>query len=174
MQLLIEEIGLTDTVDPLGGSYYIETLTNQMEARIVAIMAEIDAAGGIVQGVADGSVQASVSQNAYQLQLDLESGATRKVGVNCYVEEDEDDREVAMHAYDEMGALAQIESLNQVRASRDNATVEALLTRLKADCGEGRNVMATLVEAVKAYATVGELTNAMGEVFGRYEEPIRF
>jgi methylmalonyl-CoA mutase N-terminal domain/subunit len=173
MQLLIEEIGLTDTVDPLGGSYYVETLTNQLEEKIVEAMDWVDANGGIVKAVSEGVIQAKVSQYAYQRQKALEAGALRKVGVNCYVETDEETPQVELHPYDEMGALAQIESLRKVRRMRSNDAVARSLASLRADAQAGRNVMPALTEAVKAYATVGEMTNALVDVYGRFQEPTR-
>ncbi len=173
MQLLIEEIGLTDTVDPLGGSHYVETLTNQMEDKIVEAMAWVDAHGGIVRAVSDGLIQAKVSEYAYQRQCALESGALRKVGVNCYVDSEDDKPNVELHPYDEMGALEQIESVRRVKAERDNDAVDRALAALRAEASAGRNVMPALMEAVKAYATVGEMTRALIDVYGRFREPTR-
>jgi len=173
MQLMIEEIGLTDTVDPLGGSYYIETLTNQMEAKIVEAMEWVETVGGIVPAVANGVIQAHVSRHAYQRHKDLESGELRKVGVNCYVEDDEEKPHVEMHPYDEVAANAQIASLQSTRAERDNDETTRCLAKLKADAQAGVNVMPALIDAVKAYASVGEMTNVMVEVYGRYDEPYR-
>jgi methylmalonyl-CoA mutase N-terminal domain/subunit len=104
----------------------------------------------------------------------LESGEFHKVGVNCYVDEDEEAPDVELHPYAEKDAEAQIISLQQVRKTRDNNRVENVLTRLKNDAQDDKNVVPALIEAVKAYATVGEMTNVMIEVFGRYQEPIRF
>ncbi len=174
MQLLIEEIGLCDTVDPLGGSYFIETLTNEMEEKIVEAMAWVDARGGIVKAVSEGVVQARVSEQAFQRQKDLESGAHRKVGVNCYVEEDEEKPEVDLHAHDEDGERVQVAALRDVRASRDAEAVTVALDALRDDAREGRNVMPALMDAVQAYASVGEMTDVLVDVFGRYEEPVRF
>lgn len=174
MQLLVEEIGLADTVDPLAGSYYVETLTNQMEQEMVKAMKEVNAQGGIVQAVAEGRIQEQVSIQAYQHQRKLESGEFHKVGVNCYVDEDEEAPDVELHPYDEKDAESQIISLQEVRKTRDNSQVENTLARLKTDAQADKNVMPALIEAVKAYATVGEMTNVMIEVFGRYQEPIRF
>lgn len=171
MQLLIEEIGLADTVDPLGGSHYVETLTNQLEDKIIEVMDGVDAAGGIVKGVAEGTIQSTVADHAFRRQQDLEAGRTRKVGVNCYVEEEEERPEVEMHPYDEAAAQDQIDSLATVKAERDEAAVQTELKRLRADAEAGRNVMPALMAAVKAYATVGEMTNVMASVYGRYKEP---
>jgi len=173
MQLLIEEIGLTDTVDPLGGSYYVETLTNQMEEKIVEAMQWVDDHGGIVKAVSEGVIQGRVSEYAYQRQRALESGALRKVGVNCYSESEEENPNVALHPYDEMGAMAQVESLRRIKAARDNDAVERALDRLRADANAGRNVMPAVMQAVKAYATVGEMTGALVDVYGRFREPTR-
>ena len=174
MQLLIEEMGLCETVDPMAGSYYMETLTNQMRTKMEEIMADVDAQGGIVEMVKDGRIQAKVSKQAYQMQQDIESGAFPKVGVNCYRIEEEEEHEVEFHPYNDEDAELQIESLRKVKASRDQSTVVNCLTQLKADADTGNNVMPAIAEAVKAYATVGEMTDTMVEIYGRYEEPIRF
>lgn len=173
MQLLIEEIGLADTVDPLGGSYYVETLTNQMEDKIVEAMTWVDARGGIVKAVSEGVIQAKVSEYAYARQRALESGALRKVGVNCYTETDEENPNVEMHPYDEMGALEQVAALKKIKAERGEDTVARALKALRADAEAGRNVLPALVAAVKAYATVGEMTRAMIDVYGRFKEPTK-
>ena len=171
MQMLIEEIGLADTVDPLGGSYYVETLTNQTEQMIIEAMEWVDAQGGIIKAVSDGVIQARVSEYAYRRQRALETGQLRKVGVNCYEDSDEEKPQVDLHGYDEVGAMQQIESVRKVRAERSNEAVERALRSLRADAEAGRNVMPALVEAVKAYATVGEMNGALVDVYGRFQEP---
>ena len=171
MQLLIEEMGLTDTVDPLGGSYYIETLTNQMRERMQAIMAEVDAQGGIVKLVTEGAIQAKVSAQAYRHQREIENGTFRKVGVNCY-QTDEKAPEMEFHPYSEQDARAQIQSLDRVRAERDAARVQAALERVQADARSGANLMPAIIEAIKAYASVGEITGVLVGVFGRFREPV--
>ena len=173
MQLLIEEMGLCDTADPLAGSYYVETLTNQMRARMEEIMGEVDAQGGIVKLVSEGAIQAKVSAQAYKMHKDIEDGSFPKVGVNCYrVEEEEKD--VEFHPYNEEDTKLQIDSLNKVRAERSQPEVEQSLGKVIAAAESGENVMPSIMEAVRAYATVGEITEAMIQVYGRYEEPIRF
>jgi len=174
MQLLIEEMGLTDTVDPLGGSYYIETLTNRMRDEMERIMAEVDAEGGIVHLVSEGVVQARVSAQAYRRQRDIESGVFRKVGVNCYRSDDEAAHAVAFHPYREDDARAQVGALARVRAERNTAAVAAALARVRADARSGANLMPAILDAVNAYASVGEITNEMVKVFGRFVEPVRF
>jgi methylmalonyl-CoA mutase N-terminal domain/subunit len=173
MQILIEEMGLCDTVDPLGGSYFVETLTNQMEEQIRAVMEEVDRQGGIVKAIAEGHIQNAVSRQAYETLRRIESGEIRKVGVNCYqVEEEEPD--IQFHPFKDEDCRVQIEMLRQVRAERDNRKVETLLRRVLKEAKAGENVMPSIMEAVKAYATVGEITGSLVESFGRYREPIRF
>jgi methylmalonyl-CoA mutase N-terminal domain/subunit len=174
MQILMEEMGLCDTVDPLGGSYYVETLTNQMEERIEGVMEDVQENGGIVQAIAEGRIQAAVSRQAYENVKKLERGEIRKVGVNCYRTQDEEQHEIELHAFREEDCLRQIERLERVRSKRDRDKVERALGRLMEDAREGSNVMPAIVEAVKAYATVGEITDALVEVYGRFREPILF
>ncbi len=174
MQLLVEEMGLAETVDPLGGSFYVETLTNQMRAEMERIIDETDAAGGIVKLIAEGTIQSRVSSQAYRMQRAIESGAFPKVGVNRYRSDAEAANKVEMHPYRIDDARAQILSLQRVRAERDDAAVARALARVEADARSGVNVMGSIVEAVKAYASVGEITQRMVGVFGRYVEPVRF
>jgi methylmalonyl-CoA mutase N-terminal domain/subunit len=174
MQILIEEMGLCDTVDPLGGSYYVETLTDEMEREMRDIMARVDAEGGIVQGIAEGRIQDRVSRQAYEHEQKLASGEFRKVGVNCYRVEDEEEGDVQFHETKREDYDMQVASLDRVRAERDNEAVAKALSRLRADAEADRNVMPAIMEAVKAYATVGEMTNELVGVYGGYQEPIRF
>jgi methylmalonyl-CoA mutase N-terminal domain/subunit len=173
MQLLIEEMGLADTVDPLGGAWYVETMTNQMRAKMEEIMADVDARGGIVKLVAEGRIQAQVSAQAYAMQRAIEDGQFRKVGINCYRTEEEQPN-VEFHPYNEADAEAQIARLEGVRAKRAAGRVKEALARVRADAQSGSNVMPAIVEAVKAYASVGEITNELIGVYGKYREPIRF
>lgn len=173
MQLLIEEMGLCDTVDPMGGSYYMETLTNQMRTKMEQIMEEVDKGGGIVKMISDGTIQAKVSAQAYEMYQKIKSGEFPKVGVNCYRIEEET-REVEFHPYKPEDTEQQIKNLNAVRAERNQADVDRSLARVKADAEAGNNVMPAIMEAVKTYASVGEITNKLVEVYGYYQEPIRF
>jgi methylmalonyl-CoA mutase N-terminal domain/subunit len=173
MQVLIEEMGLCDTVDPLAGSYYVETLTNQMRDRMEEVIKEVDEQGGIVKMVAEGTIQSKVSAQAYELLQDIESGEFPKVGINCY-EMDEEEPEVEYHPYAEDDAQKQIQRLDQLRDERDNAAVESTLAQLIDDAKAGLNVMPAIMAAVKAYVTVGEMTDALVSVYGRYNEPVRF
>jgi methylmalonyl-CoA mutase N-terminal domain/subunit len=175
MQILMEEIGLCDTVDPLGGSYYVETLTNEMEEKIRALMEEVENRGGIVSAIAEGAIQAAVSKEAYERAKKLESGELRKVGTNCCrAEKDEEAPAVELHEYREEDFRKQVERLERVRSNRERDRVERALSQVREDARRGANAMPSVIEAVKAYATVGEVTDSLVEVFGRYREPIRF
>ncbi|GAJ15910.1 unnamed protein product, partial [marine sediment metagenome] len=168
-----EETGLCDTVDPLAGSYYVETLTNQLEERIRAVMDEVDAQGGIVQAIAEGDIQNAVSRQAFEKLKMLERGEIRKVGVNCYRTEEEE-HQVEFHPFTEKVCAEQIQRLQRIRAERENDKVKPALERVLADAEAGRNVMPAIIDAVKVYATVGELTHCLVEAYGRYDEPVRF
>lgn len=173
MQILIEEMGLCDTVDPLGGSYYVETLTNQMEEKIRSVMEQVDRQGGIVEAIAQGHIQNTVSRQAYERLRKIESGEIRKVGVNCYRIEEEQPS-IELHPFREDEYRAQISALQKVRAGRDGTRVAGALRKVRQEAEAGQNVMPAIMEAVKAYATVGEITGCLVEVFGRFREPIGF
>jgi methylmalonyl-CoA mutase N-terminal domain/subunit len=173
MQILIGEMGLCDTVDPLAGSYYIETMTNQMEERIRAFMDKVDAEGGVVRAVADGRVQSLVSRQAYENLRKMERGEIRKVGVNCYRIEEED-QDVDFHPFKEEDCTERIRRLDHIRHERDGGKVESTLQEVLTDAKAGHNVMPAIIRAVQAYATVGELTRCLVEAYGRYDEPVRF
>ncbi|MBU0755226.1 MAG: acyl-CoA mutase large subunit family protein, partial [Planctomycetes bacterium] len=174
MQLLIEEVGLADTVDPLAGSYFVETLTNRMEEKIRDSIQSVDEEGGIVQAIAEGRLQAKVSRQAYERELALRSGEFRKVGVNCYRME-EGIRDIELHPYRKEEAFKQIQRLEEVRVHRDDATVEESLKVVRRTAAKERaNLMPAIMQAVTAYASVGEITNQLKKVFGTFDEPIRF
>lgn len=173
MEILMHETGLCDTVDPLAGSYFVETTTNEMEARIVEIMNRLDEEGGIVLGVAEGRVQAEVNRHAYERERKIASGQIKKVGVNCFTEEEEE-RAIEFHPHRDEEAKKQIARLNRIRQERDNVAVERALEEVRAAAAGTANVMPPVMNAVEAYATVGEVCGTLKEVFGTYEEPVRF
>ena len=172
MQILVEEMGLCDTVDPLAGSYYVETLTNQMEEKIRMEMKEVEKQGGIVRGIAEGRIQNAVSKQAYEREKKLESGEIRKVGKNCYRVEEEEPQ-VAFHPFEESACSERVRRLERIRSERNQDEVARRLRRVRDDASAGRNVMPGILDAVEAYATIGELTRCLVEVYGRYEEPVR-
>lgn len=173
MQILIHEMGICDTVDPLGGSYYIETLSNQIEDEIKKQMEKVDTEGGIVELVAKGKIQEAISHQAYEREKAIQEGKTPKVGVNIYRKEEEK-RTVEFHPYNEDNARKQIENLNKIKNQRDSWLVNQCLEKIKINANEEKNLMPSVIEAVKAYATVGEITQAIKDVYGEYEEPIYF
>jgi methylmalonyl-CoA mutase N-terminal domain/subunit len=173
MQILMHEMGLTDTVDPLGGSFFIESTTNEMERRIEAIVADLETQGGIVKAIAEGRVQAEVNRQAFEHERKIQSGEIKKVGVNCFVEEEEQ-REVEFHPYRREEAERQMQRLAEIRRERDAAEVERALAAVKVAATGSANVMPAVIDAVSAYATVGEISAALESVFGRFQEPVRF
>jgi methylmalonyl-CoA mutase N-terminal domain/subunit len=174
LELLMDEVGLRDTVDPLAGSYFIETLTKQMEERILAEMAEVQKIGGMRRAVASGYIQRKVSRQAYEFERGIQNGDYIKVGVNKYTEGVEDQPDVELHAYDESWAVKQIDGLRELRRVRDSRAVGRTLQALEQGALSGRNVMPLLVECCRAYATVGEMAGALRQVFGEWEEPSIF
>ncbi|MEM3042577.1 MAG: methylmalonyl-CoA mutase family protein [Thermoplasmata archaeon] len=173
MQILVEEMGLADTVDPLGGSYYVEWLTGEMEKRIVETMRDVDARGGIVKLISEGAIQREVSRQAYLLEKKLQSGELVKVGVNKYRQEAEaEERKVEIHEYNPQAAMEKIQELRKLKAHRDNAAVRSALERIREKAATSENLMPYIMDAVKLYATVGEITAALKDVFGTFKEPV--
>jgi methylmalonyl-CoA mutase N-terminal domain/subunit len=176
MQICAEESGATDTADPLGGSYYVEALTDEMERAIVAEVEHVERLGGIVDAVKSGAIQAEVARQAYLFEQKIVSGEVKKVGANCYVGEGpaEADRDVELYAFDPRVADAQIAKLARVRREREDATAVSALRRLADEARGTGNLMPPILDAVKAYATLGEIARAMREVFGEHKEPVKF
>lgn len=172
LEILMEEVGLRDTVDPLAGSYFIETLTHEMEERIDAEMQRVRNIGGMVDAVAGGYIQREVAKQAYEFEKGLQNGEIIKVGVNKYTEGD--DPEVELHQYDDSWVHSQQENLRELRRTRDNREVVRLLKELEKAAKDGTNVMPVLVECCKAYCTVGEMTAVLRDVFGVWTEPSIF
>jgi methylmalonyl-CoA mutase N-terminal domain/subunit len=171
-QILMEEIGLRDTVDPLAGSYFIETLTKQMEEKIVEEMKRVDEMGGMIKAVETGYVQREVARQAYEFERGVQKGELIKVGVNKYTEGEE--MEVELHEYRVGSAEEQIQRTKAVRRERDNRKVTQLLKELEQAAKAEKNVMPYLLDCCKAYATVGEMTKVFKEVFGEFKEPSIF
>ena len=170
LQMLMDEVGLRDTVDPLAGSYFIETITKEMEELIEKEMAEIDAYGGMLKAVEDGYVQAKVARQEYEFQKGLESGEFIKVGVNKHVME-EDDHDVELHEYDEETAVAKIAGLQELKRERSSRAVTQSLKSLEQATRTGGNVMPPLVECCRNYVTVGEMAGIFKEIYGEFKEP---
>jgi methylmalonyl-CoA mutase N-terminal domain/subunit len=174
LEILMDEVGLRDTVDPLAGSYFIETLTKQMEEKILDEMKQIQEIGGMVHAVSTGFIQRKVAQQAYEYEKGLQNGEYIKVGVNKYTDETEDQTDVDLHEYDESWVDQQIDSLKELRRTRDNREVTRTLQALEQGTAAGKNVMPLLVDCCKAYATVGEMAGVFRDLFGEWEEPNLF
>lgn len=171
-QILMDEIGMRDTVDPLAGSYFIETLTKQMEEKILEEMKRVDEMGGMIKAVETGYVQREVARQAYEFEKGVQKGELIKVGVNRYTEGEE--MEVELHEYRPESAEEQIARLREVKRERDGRKVAQTLKDLEGAARQKRNVMPYLLECCKAYATVGEMTKVFKEVYGEFKEPAIF
>ena len=172
LQLLMDEIGLRDTVDPLAGSYFIETLTKQLEEKILEEIKKIDDLGGMVKAVSSGYVQREVARQAYEFERGVQKGDLIKVGVNRYTEGEEED--VDLHEYRGESAEEQMRSLAEVKRTRDDKEVTRCLRQLEKTAREKGNVMPDLLQCCKAYATVGEMAGVFRNVFGEFKEPSIF
>ncbi|MFC1974758.1 methylmalonyl-CoA mutase, partial [Chloroflexota bacterium] len=168
-QVIAYEGGVTDTVDPLGGSYYVEWLTNHIEQGIQEYITNIDEMGGAVEAIKKGYIQREISRSAYDYQSAVDSGEQVVVGVNKFTAE-----EKPMENLLEIDARVekrQTERLRVLRRERDNSKVSQALDKIRQVAQSDENIMPSLIEAVKVYATVGEITDALRDVFGEYREP---
>jgi methylmalonyl-CoA mutase, N-terminal domain len=172
LEILMEEVGLRDTVDPLAGSYFIETLTKEMEAKIVEEMQRVRKMGGMVHAVSTGFIQREVAKQAYEFEKSLQNGEVTKVGVNKYTEGEQPD--VELHEYDDSWTDTQVARLKELRRTRNNREVTRLLGELEKIARSDKNVMPVLVDCCRAYATVGEMAGVFREVFGEWREPSLF
>jgi len=171
--VIAHETGVPDVADPLGGSYYVESLTSEFEACVLAELERIEAEGGMVRAVENGSIRRAIAQDAYDAQLALESGRKVKVGVNKFrIDEDEPPRRPYQLDPAEEGRRA--EEVRAVRRERDNAAAMSALEEVRRVArlteGSDNNLMVPIIEAVRAYATMGEICGALKDVFGEYAE----
>jgi methylmalonyl-CoA mutase N-terminal domain/subunit len=169
-QILAYESGITETPDPLAGSYYVEALTNELERTALAEIAQIEALGGTIAAIDRGYQQQRIQESAYLVQRRIESGDQVVVGVNRF--QDEAGTTPPLQRIDPAGERLQVESLRRVRADRDPAAWAATLTRLEEVARGDDNLMPALIEAVRAYATVGEISDRLRAVWGEHRELI--
>ena len=167
-QVIANETGVTGTVDPFGGSYYVESLTDKLESICWDELETIDAMGGMVAAVERGYPQAQIAKSSFEYQRRVESGDVRIVGVNAHVEEGSDPVETL--AIDEEAGRRQRSKLRDLRASRDAAEVSAALARVRRVAAGSENLMPAILEAVRAYATLGEICDALRAELGIYTE----
>ncbi len=169
-QVIAEETNVTNVIDPLGGSYYLESLTNEYETRIFEILDYVDENGGAIKLIEEGWFQKQIADFAYETALRKQSGEKPVIGVNTLVEEDET-HEIETHPYDSSTADRQIARTRRVRAERDDARVGTLLEELVSVArDETRNIMPVTVELVRAGATMGDIVEKLKSVWGTYRE----
>ncbi len=167
--ILAHETGIADVVDPLGGSYYVESLTNEIEAGARELMDEIDRRGGAQKAIEDGFYQKLMRKAAADYQREIESGERVIVGLNRFREEKEEIR-IESFEVDEGVQERAIERLRRTRAGRDDARVRSCLESLESAARQGRNTVPALIDCVRAYATIGEMCETLSRVWGRYQE----
>ncbi len=168
-QVLAYESGVADTVDPMGGSYYMEWLTSKIEEGVQKYIATIDKMGGALEAIKKGYIQREIRRSAYNHQRAVDTGEQVVVGVNQYTSEEQTPLELL--EIDESVARKQLERLNKLKSRRDSDKVHQLLDKVRQIASSEENIMPVLIEAAKAYATVGEITDALRDVFGEYKEP---
>ena len=166
-QIIAHETGVTNIVDPLGGSYFVETLTNEVERGAWNYIEKIDAMGGMVAAIEHGYPQREIAEASYRYQLALDKKEKIMVGVNDFVS---DEKPLEILQIDETVAYRQTERLNKLRAERSQQAVERQLNALRKAAQGKDNLMPHIYDAVKAYATLGEICDALRDVFGTYEE----
>ncbi|MBO9369207.1 MAG: methylmalonyl-CoA mutase family protein [Chloroflexi bacterium] len=168
-QIIAEESGVANTVDPLGGSYFVEALTNRMEKQAYEYFRRIEELGGVLPAIEKGFFQSEIADAAYRYQREIDEGIRKIVGVNAYV--DNKPITIPILEMDPNGYQRQIARLQEVRRTRDNARVGQALDRLRIACLGTENTMPYILDAVRAYATLGEIVAVMKEAFGVYQEP---
>ena len=175
-QIIAYESGVADVVDPLGGSYYLEWLTDEIEERAWKYIDAIDSMGGMIRAIEKGYPQREVAESAYKYQHGIDTGRIPIVGVNCYqVDESEDWVPInpawvvrRQKEYEEK----QLQRLRMVKATRNSANVESKLEKIRKAAEKGENVFPYVLDAVKAYATLGEVCGVLREVYGEWREII--
>ncbi len=168
-QIIAEESGVTNTVDPLGGSYFVEAQTNRIEAQAYEYFRRIDELGGMLPAIEKGFFQSEIADAAYRYQREIDENKRRIVGVNAY--NDEKSLNIPLLEIDPQGYERQAARLKEIRKARDNEKVKKSLARLKNACEGSENTMPLILDSVRAYATLGEIVDVMRDVFGVYEEP---
>jgi methylmalonyl-CoA mutase N-terminal domain/subunit len=168
-QVIAHETGVASTIDPLGGSYYLEDLTNRLEQEAYDYFARIRDLGGVVEAIKENFFQREIAEASFRFQSEVEAGGRVIVGVNRY--EDPDEREVEILKIDAALEQKQIDRVQALRARRDSAAVESALARLKRDAAEtDTNLMPAIIDASRAYATMGEMCDALRETWGVWRE----
>jgi len=173
-QILLEETGVAHSIDPLGGSYLVETLTDQTEREIWTYLDRIDGFGGTVAALERNFFQQEIADSAYAYQVAKERGEKIVVGVNRFREDEPEEPSIPLHSIDPRTEQTQKERLARVKRDRDSGRIRKLLDELKDVARTDQNLMPVTIECVRAYTTEGEIVNALKEAFGLYREPIVF
>jgi methylmalonyl-CoA mutase, N-terminal domain len=168
-QIIAEESGVANTIDPLGGSYFVEAQTDRLEQQARDYFRRIEELGGVIPAIEKGFFQSEISDAAYRYQREIDAGVRKIVGVNAYAEDKP--LSIPLLEMDPQGYERQMTRLGNLRKSRDNGQVGQALDRLRMACQGTENTMPHILKAVHAYATLGEIISVMKEVFGTYEEP---
>jgi methylmalonyl-CoA mutase N-terminal domain/subunit len=171
-QIIAHETGVTNTIDPLGGSYFVEASTDRMEELCYEYFHKIDELGGMVQAVKEGYPQREIADAAFDLQREIDSGQRIVVGVNSYTEGD--GAQTPILRIDPALERKQIEQVRAVKANRDSAVIQAALADVRAAAEEGRNLMPVLIDAARGHASEGEIVHALQEIWGGYSESPMF
>jgi methylmalonyl-CoA mutase N-terminal domain/subunit len=170
-QVLGFETGVADTADPLGGSYFVESLTKEMADKIEELMARIEARGGMIPSIQEGFIQKEILEEAYKKERRMRTGEMVVVGVNRFTI-DEEEKETKLHEYNPEVAREQIESLHQLRRTRDQEKVKRDLENLRIAAKNQKNLMPFLMEAFKDYVSLGEVCQVFKEEFGIFQQPL--
>jgi len=166
--VIAHETGVVNTIDPLGGSYYVEHLTNELERQAYDYFDRIERLGGVVEAIKENFFQREIAEASFRYQAEVEAKQRIVVGVNRYQIEAEPELEILK--IDPALEERQIARVQALRARRDSAAVESALARLQADATEGRNLMPPILDAAGAYVTMGEMCDALREVWGVWRE----
>jgi methylmalonyl-CoA mutase N-terminal domain/subunit len=168
-QIIAEESGVANTIDPLGGSFFVEAQTDRIEQQAYDYFRRIEELGGVLPAIDKGFFQSEISDAAYRYQREIDEGVRKIVGVNAYAENQP--LTIPLLEMDPQGHERQVSRLAEIRRTRDNGRVGQTLDRLRIACQGTENTMPFIMDAVHAYATLGEIVGVMKEVFGTYEEP---
>jgi methylmalonyl-CoA mutase N-terminal domain/subunit len=168
-QIIAEESGVANTVDPLGGSFFVEALTDRMEKEAYDYFRRVDELGGVIPAIEKGFFQSEIADAAYRYQREIDDGTRKVVGVNAYQEARPP--AIPILQMDPEGYRRQMKRLGDLRKTRDNGQVGQALDRLRIAAQGTENTMPYIMDAVRAYATLGEIINIMKDVFGIYDEP---
>lgn len=171
-QILAYESGVSKTVDPLGGSHYVEWLTDETEAAVMQVIEQIEAYGGAVKAIEDGFLQMRIAKRALARKMDLDSGATPLVGVNCFTRDEGNQDFGEVFSVNPETAKNVLARFAEVKATRDDAAVQSALNGLREAARGDENVMPHLVACCHAYASVGEMVATLKSEWGEFREPV--